>query len=92
MADEVLAPCASAPTMPAVAAANAKHMAYIHECVEGIKAHPIMHDVMTSDAVAGKYVPVNWKSVQSTLRANSGPKTQSQTYLSLQTYLLLVKF
>eukprot|EP00435_Cladocopium_sp_Y103_P018671 s2915_g4.t1 len=51
MADEVLAPCAAAPTMPAVAAANAKHMAYIHECV-------------TSDPVAGKYVPVNWKSVQ----------------------------
>ena len=76
MAEEVLAPCAAAPTMPAVATSNAKHMAFINECLETIKAHPVMQDVMTSDAVFGKYIPVNWKSVQSTLRPGSGqPET-----------------
>lgn len=76
MAKETLAPAAAAQTMPAVAAANAQHLEYIHECVEAIKSHPVMKDVATSDPEFGKYMPVHWPSVQSTLRSNSGPETQ----------------
>lgn len=76
MAKEVLAPAAASPALPAVAAVNAAHVAYIHECVEVIKAHPIMKDVMTSGPVSGKYTCVDWSSVQSVLRSG-GPETQS---------------
>ena len=65
----VPAPAAAVPTMPAVAAANAQHMEYMHEILQTILKHPLLQglDNKKPKDQGAKYRPVDPKHLQKAL-------------------------
>ena len=72
----ICAPAAAAPTLPAVATANAQHMQFIEEALEAIRKHPLMAGVETAaplDMAHGGREPLTNNKVKAALAANKVP-------------------